>query len=211
MLTISIKDKNILKIEDENNNTIIYGSNQMWFKKRWQRMSGCGPSAVVNILYYLNCTRGNMPSCSNLTKSECLALMDELWSYITPGLGGISSTGMLRNGIQKYLLYKSINIKLESLDVPKKKAFRPDLHKVVTFLANSLKSDSPVAFLNLEHGTILDLDSWHWVTIISLEYDLDEEVAFVGILDGGLEKRIDLSKWLHLTKLGGGFVSFELL
>jgi hypothetical protein len=209
MIINSIKDKNIFRIEEEANKRIFYGSNQEWFMKRWQRLSGCGPSAVANIIYYLNRTRNNITVGSALTRQECLHLMNEIWNYVTPGFGGISSTCMLCNGVRKYLLEKKLSIKLDFLDIPKKNALRPDLHKVILFLSEALKKDSPVAFLNLNHGAIYELESWHWVTIISLEYELDDNMAFVSILDGGIIKRIDLSNWLRTTTLGGGFVSFE--
>jgi hypothetical protein len=83
------------------------------------------------------------------------------------------------------------------------------LQQVVTFLAEALEKDSPVAFLNLEHGGLAELESWHWVTVISLEYDLEAKAAYATILDCGTEKRVNLTSWLETTKLGGGFVSFE--
>ena len=53
------------------------------------------------------------------------------------------------------------------------------------------------------------LDSWHWVTIISLEYVLDGSIAILSILDGGTIKKVDLAQWFNTTALGGGFVSFD--
>jgi hypothetical protein len=209
MVTVSIKDKDILKIEDEESKLSLYGSNQDWYAKRWQRMAGCGPSTVANIIYYLNKAQEDQASRSKLTKKDCLELMNEIWNYVTPNLGGVSSTGMLREGVLKYLEKQKYSIKLDYLDIQKNKAQRPELQQVVSFLVKALKQDSPAAFLNLEHGSIEELDSWHWVTVISLEYELDYSAAYVTILDGGLIKRINLPEWLHTTKLGGGFVSFE--
>lgn len=209
MATFSIHNKNVLKINEELNNEIYYGSNQEWYTKKWQRMSGCGPSTVANIIYYINRTRNLSSNPSDLTKNEILNLMNEIWNYVTPGLLGVSSTGRLCKGVKKYIHFKNMNINLDFLDIPKKKALRPEIQTVMTFLLNAIEMDSPVAFLNLDHGTIRELDSWHWVTIIALEDEQDETNAFVTILDGGLEKRINISEWLRSTKLGGGFVSFE--
>ncbi|HWT76963.1 MAG TPA: hypothetical protein VN258_19865 [Mobilitalea sp.] len=205
----SIKDKNLYKIEDEAAREIYYGSNQDWYGKRWQRLSGCGPSAVANVIYYLSRTREKQDSYPALTKEECLAFMNEIWNYVTPSFGGVSSTAMLCKGMNSYLKEKNLNIQMDSIDIPKKKSLRPDVKQVLQFIMDALKKDSPVTFLNLEHGTILELESWHWVTIVSLEYETDGSTAFVEILDGGLLKRIDLLQWLNTTKLGGGFVSFE--
>lgn len=207
MIIVSIKNKELLKIEDETNQKILYGSNQEWYGKWWQRMSGCGPSTAANILLYLNRACNHETYCPCLSKKECLDLMNEVWGYVKPGFGGVSSTGMLCKGFQKYLQYKNLGIRLESLDIPKKKALRPNIRQMIDFISKSLQMDAPVAFLNLENGKIRELDSWHWVTIISIEYDMDTDSAFIVILDGGIEKRIDLSKWLGMTRLGGGFVS----
>ncbi len=53
-----------------------------------------------------------------------------------------------------------------------------------------------------------DLDPWHWVTIISMEYDEDGKCAFINVLDGGLIKKTNLALWYQTTTLGGGFVNF---
>jgi hypothetical protein len=206
MITYSIKDKEIFRIEEAATNQFFYGTDQEWYKKKWQRMSGCGPSAVANIIYYFNCTRfhGN----PHLTKQDYVKLMEEVWTYVTPSLGGVSSTGMLISGAKGYLEKKSLNIRMDAIDIPKKKQPRPDFGLVLSFLSKALTNDTPVAFLNLDHGTVLEVDSWHWVTIISLEYEKEHNSVSADILDGGLIKRIDLLRWYETTKLGGGFVSF---
>ncbi|HWT26810.1 MAG TPA: hypothetical protein VN131_02620 [Mobilitalea sp.] len=210
MVISSIKDKEIFRIEEEITNQIFYGSNQEWYTKRWQRMAGCGPSTVTNIIYYLNRTRNSEQYTSNLTKSEYLDLMNEIWRFVTPSIGGISSTDMLCKGAQKYLTDRKLKIKLDTLDIPKKYDLRPEFKQVISFIDMALSNDSPVAFLNLDNGTVEELDSWHWVTIIGLEYSLDDEAAVVDFLDEAMVKKIDFSQWLKTTKMGGGFVSFEL-
>jgi hypothetical protein len=210
MITASIKDKNLFIIIEENAEQPLYGSNQEWYLKKWQRMSGCGPSTVTNIIYYLNRTRNNSQCCTNLTKNDCLNLMNEIWNFVTPSFGGISSTNMLCKGVKKYLTENALNIQMDFIDVPKKNSLRPDFKDVLTFINKALEDDTPVAFLNLDHGTVLELDSWHWVTIIGLTYEADGSTAFVDIMDGGLLIQINLSQWYQTTKLGGGFVSFAL-
>lgn len=210
MIIKSIKDRNIFKIEDEVTKQIHYGTNQDWYRKRWQRMAGCGPSAVTNMIHYHNSARSSVPVYRGLTKSECLDLMNEIWNYVTPSLGGVSSTDMMCRGIEKYVKEKQLGLALNFIDIPRKKELRPELQQVLSFLVNALEQDTPIAFLNLEHGTVYELESWHWVTIISLEYETERNTAFVEVLDGGLVKRLDLARWLKTTKLGGGFVSFKL-
>ncbi len=93
-----------------------------------------------------------------------------------------------------------------ALDIPKNRFQRPELSAVSEFLENSLSKDLPVAFLNLDNGDEKRLDSWHWVTVIALDYERDGAAA-VKILDEGRIKQIDLALWLQTTSLGGGFVS----
>jgi hypothetical protein len=110
----------------------------------------------------------------------------------------------------KYLKEKSLNIRMNEIEIPKNKLRRPDFYYVMTLIKEALNNDTPVAFLNLEHGDVSNLESWHWVTIIALEYEPDGSKAFAKILDGGTVKRIELSLWHQTTKMGGGFVSFEV-
>lgn len=208
MATYSINNKNLFRIEEEVTKGIFYGSNQDWYGSKWQRMSGCGPSTVANIVYYIYHAKNNGPTDPVLTKEGILKLMDEIWKYVTPSLGGVSSTAMLRKGVEKYKNEKNITLILDSIDIPKKVPQRPASDKVIDFIKAALEKDSPVAFLNLERGEIEILDSWHWVTITSLNIDSEDGTAYAEILDSGEVKQINLLQWLKTTKLGGGFVSF---
>lgn len=208
MKTYSIQNKELFRIEEEITQAIFYGSNQDWYASRWQRMSGCGPSTVSNIIYYLNRTRDNNLADPVLTKAGIRKLMDEIWDYVTPTLGGVSSTTMLRNGVERYRKEKNLTLRLSSIDIPKKASLRPLPDKVISFISEALEKDSPVAFLNLEAGAIQVLDSWHWVTVVALETDTETGNAYIEILDSGEVKQINLLQWLKTTKLGGGFVSF---
>ncbi len=207
MTTISIKDINLFQIEEETVSMTIYGCDQEWYGKRWQRMAGCGPSTATNMMYYLKKVHYNAEI--GQTKSDFLGLMNVIWEYVTPGMGGVSSTTMLMKGFGKYLKDQKLDHPLDSIDIGKKPEQRPDLSEVILFLEKALREDMPVAFLNLEHGSILELESWHWVTVVTLEYDLEERTAFTTIMDNGILKRIDLAGWLTSTKLGGGFVSLK--
>lgn len=210
METVSIKAKHILKIIDCDEKTDIYGSNQDWYLREKQRRCGCGPATVTNIMYYIQGKHFEKNQNLGLTKERCLELMNEMWGYVTPGPRGIPSTSMLGEGIVKYLHKHKLDIRLDYLDIPEEKQLRPNLATVVAFLHKALENDTPVAFLNLDNGKVDELESYHWVTAISLEYSLDENIAYLNIIDGGDEIKIDLLCWLSTTKAGGGFVSFAL-
>jgi hypothetical protein len=72
-------------------------------------------------------------------------------------------------------------------------------------LRTALSGDRPVAFLNLCNGKEKNLDRWHWVTVVSMEYT---PPVLLRVLDGGTVKTVDLALWRDTTTDGGGFAYF---
>jgi hypothetical protein len=134
--------------------------------------------------------------------------MEEIWKYVTPTKQGIPTTKMFYEALFNYTKAKGLNVEYGFCDVHEDKFRRPELSEIIDFLESALIKDAPVAFLNLCNGEVKNLDKWHWVTIISMEYTEDKNNAFVNILDEGLIKNIDLALWRKTTTLGGGFVYF---
>ena len=134
--------------------------------------------------------------------------MEEIWTHVTPSKEGIPTTRMLYESVMAYAKIKGLNMNYGVCDVPEQQALRPKLADVVHFLDDALAKDTPIAFLNLCNGDETRLEPWHWVTVISLDYDEDGKSAFIEILDEGCIKRIDLDLWHSTTTLGGGFVYF---
>jgi hypothetical protein len=132
--------------------------------------------------------------------------MEKIWEYVTPTKNGVSTTKMFYEAVLSYAKSKGLNIEYEFLDLPKDKSCRPGLPEVLNFLEGALLKDAPVAFLNLCNGAEKNLERWHWVTIISLEYIGNENQVFATIMDNGRIKKIDLSLWYNTTTKGGGFV-----
>ena len=210
MIKTSIQNLSLFKLYDEITQRTYYGGDQEWYTKKWQRLSGCGPTAVSNIVHYINLRQlssglDDLP----ITKSDFLSLMQEVWQYVTPKLGGISSTKMLYDGVLAYAKSKNKTVNIDLIDIPKNRLQRPEIQQVLSFLNKALRDDLPIAFLNLNKGTEEILYSWHWVTITSLEYTEDGKSSFADILDEGIIKKIDLLQWFLTTTLGGGFVSFK--
>lgn len=209
MMTKSIANLNIFKVIDENTRETYYGCNQIWYTKKWQRLSGCGPSVASNIFFYLSQNQSTLElEKSSNSKVNWLSLMEEMWKYVTPSIRGVHKTKMFCEPMLAYTKSKGVNVEYRVCDVPKDKSQRPELKEILNFLEKALGEDAPVAFLNLCNGEEKNLDRWHWVTIISLESAEDGSDAFVNILDGGQIKRIDLALWYNTTTLGGGFVYF---
>ena len=52
MEKVSLSNMGAFKIIDKVTGEIFHGCSQDWFGTYWQRLSGCGPSVVTNILMY---------------------------------------------------------------------------------------------------------------------------------------------------------------
>lgn len=215
-MKISIANKKQLKFKDDHNENIYYGHDQEWYTSDWQRRSGCGPSVACNLFAYLNkhlvasdnenliCSADEKDAVQR--KSQCLPFMEEVWTYVTPTDQGIPSTTLFSERVTAYAQEKKLSVQLSCLDVPEEKSCRPSLEQLFFFLKEALGKDLPIAFLNLCNGEEENLEPWHWVTIISVEYAEEQRLLKTEILDEGREKAIDLSLWLNTTVQGGGFV-----
>jgi len=207
----SISNLELLKFIDESNDNIYFGCDQEWYPTEWQKKAGCGPTTACNILLYLKFLKfGEKTAIRNSSKEFALSQMQEAWSYITPTENGIPTTGIFCQAIIDYYKSKDLSLTCCSFDIPKDKCLRPGFEDVIHFIEDALLADSPVAFLNLCNGDVLDLDSWHWVSIVSLEFNEDGSAGIVEIVDEGIIKKIDLYSWYNTTKLGGGLVYITL-
>lgn len=186
MKSISISNLDFLKIKDQSTHEIYYGCDQEWFFTEWQRNAGCGPSVASNIILYM-LNKGDISGfCHEENcKNQCLLLMEEVWSHVTPTQEGIPTTKMFCDLVLPYLEYKGLNWDCNMIELSEDKKDRPDLLDVLDFLEKALMQDSPVAFLNLCNGTETNLEGWHWVTIISLEYVDETNQVNINILDEG--------------------------
>lgn len=210
MTTISIKNINLLKVYDEKSQETYFGGDQEWYSKKWQRLSGCGPTAATNIFHYLSHSKDISESEKKLnTKESWISLMEELWRYVTPSIRGVHTTKMFYEPLISFAKTKGRNFEHYICEVPKDQSQRPHFQEILKFIEQGLSKDAPVAFLNLNNGDVNNLDKWHWVTIISLEYEEEDQSAFLTILDYGKVKKIDLALWYDSTTLGGGFVYFQ--
>lgn len=211
MKTKSLANLNVFKILDETTHQSNYGCQQLWYPKKWQRLSGCGPTVATNLFFYLSHKHAHLElEESSKSKVNWISLMEEMWKYVTPSLRGVNTTQMFYKPLSAFMKSKGISTDYRFFDISKEIARRPEFREILNFLEEALTQDVPVAFLNLDNGEVENLDRWHWVTIISLECSEDENRASANILDEGQIKSIDLTLWYNTTTLGGGFVYFTL-
>lgn len=189
----------------------LYGCDQEWYRSHWQRISGCGPTAASNLMYYISRSK-QAASGVDMTngKDECLALMEKVWGYVTPTQQGVDTTKRFVDSLGRYLDELHLKADLQVLNIAKDIKKRPTVIDVVAFLDQAMRSDAPVAFLNLCNGEETALEEWHWVTVISLELEEETSQVYIEILDESQIKRINLSLWLSTTTRGGGFVYIDV-
>lgn len=200
---ISIAHPEYLRITDEYGRA-HYGGNQAWYRAFWQRQAGCGPTVAATLCAYLAKTR---PACALLCghdssrKAGFLALMSDLWEYVTPGMGG-SSVEIFTEGITRYAASKSIALTCEVLDIPKEKENRPSKERVATFFHKAFAEDLPIAFQNYSNGELKNLESWHWVTLVAYE----EGTFFAEMYDQSRRDTLDIPLYLATAARAGKFV-----
>ena len=189
----------------------VWGCNQDWYPRNWQRRAGCGPTTATNLLIYHQ-RAGRIQLRDQLgTTDEALDVMQQLWHHVKPTLRGVHTPGIFQFGLKRLLQEMArelddAQIQLEpvSLLIPRQARLRPTLAQVTDFIAEGLAQDSPVAFLNLHNGSLKKLDRWHWVTLTSL--DVRANTAEAEVCDNTNRFAIDLQAWYETTLLGGGFV-----
>ena len=184
------------------------GADQEWYADEGQRKAGCGPTTASHLVSYLADTRpgwGDLYPSHSRRKRDFLALMNEMWEHVTPGRMGVNTLHAFVRGLESYAREKGLELPIRELDVPALKSARPTVGQCAAFLRTALAADSPVAFLNLSHGLVKELDSWHWVTIVGLEQHGDGLMQTT-ILDGGREYAVDFRLWFQSTRAGGGLI-----
>lgn len=209
MIKFSLKNPETFYRIEENSEKCSYGCEQEWYHTDWQKQAGCGPTTACNLMSYMEFSSLGQQKQISISKEYRLLRMQESWEYVTPGEKGIPTTEMFCDSFLNFAKVKDMNVSCHSIHISQETNLRPEFHDVVRFIEVAMLNDSPVAFLNLCNGEVSNLDEWHWVTIISLEYDEDTTEVYVDILDEGLIKKIDFELWYHTTTLGGGFVYFE--
>ncbi len=194
-----IKNIDQLTVRDPLGGSTMGGS-QLWYRERWPRLSGCGPTAAANIVWYYARTRPELRSLCNVggaDRAHFLRLMDEMFTFVTPGMQGVNSANIFMDGITRYGEAHGVCFKTHVMEAGR----RANENDVRDFIVRALKNDAPVAFLNLSNGALENLESWHWVTIVALNEHMTASIA-----DQGRIFEIDLGKWLQTTRLGGALV-----
>jgi len=188
--------------------TMAAGGDQLWYTDLWAQKAGCGPVAACNMVWYLGRCSPELATLCDLGEADqaaFLSLMQEMFTHIKPGKGGIHSSALFAPGLERYCAKRGLPLRTACLEIPRKPRCAPSLEEARAFLTRWLGSGWPVAFLNLSNGRLRRPDSWHWVTIIAV----CPETLRVRISDGGKLYEANLGTWLQTSVLGGALVALH--
>ncbi len=181
------------------------GADQEWYPQLWQRKAGCGPTTASNLVAYNGNGHPSLGLQPITEKDGMVALMETMWTYITPGIMGVHLVSQFTRGLERYLADYKLPLRVASLALAKDRRQRAGFDEVEAFLLSSLADNQPVAFLNLSNGEVENLDPWHWVTIVGLQQEVEGGKLVVQVYDAGKRWLIDLTTWYHTTTRSAGF------
>ena len=207
MQQITIKTPELLEFTTPDG-TLCTGGHQEWYDTKWHKMSGCGPVAASNLIWYQAHTRENLRGLCDTVNGgydDYRVLMDAMFGYITPGRGGIHNSGLFVPGLLAYCRERGLKMEADWLEIRHKPRRAPKLNDVRDFLTRWLEKDCAVAFLNRSNGKLKLPDSWHWVTILALE-----PISMTAkISDEGRTYEADMGNWINTSFLGGALVALH--
>jgi hypothetical protein len=204
-----LSDLSNFDVLDETSGLHSAGLNQEWYGDWWRRRAGCGPATFSNAVLYTSAASAvlNGKERRVWTRTDGVRLMDEVWGHVTPGMAGLNTTGMMREGARSFAHSLGVDLNVDVLDVPSNRQNRPSEKEAAAFIISALRRDSPPAFLNLCNGCEARLDAWHWVTAVGIMPG-EAGGSLLEVLDNGETFSIQLGAWLSTTNKGGGFVAF---
>ena len=189
----------------------FYGGDQDWFLKRWQQKSGCGPVAAANILAYLAFRDEKYRALygyEDLSKENFTAFMNEVIKAVSPvRVGnlsfGIPSLSSFAGKVEKFAASRGVELKAQWAE---KRTGNHD--QAVEYIRRGLEADLPVALIvhwNVKWMRDEELSGfqYHWVTVMKMHYDEEEDAWLVTVSSWGEEYTLNFKDvWNHSTYAG---------
>jgi hypothetical protein len=146
-----------LQVTDSNSSEIFCGSDQEWFPTERQRLTGCGPSAAANILFYID--RKDNSGCCGRNRTDLLSFMEEAWQSVTPGKDGIPSTAIFLEKVEQYAKLHGKTFHYFVLNIPTQQSERPSLSTVTEFIRQGLRSFPKLKIPHQSHADFCSTDT----------------------------------------------------
>ena len=83
-------------------------------------MAGCGPTSCSKIMWYLSQTKEQykgLCTYDGTTYEGFLKLMEDIWSYVTPGLMGVNKLELFEEGAMRYGKDKGYDLSCKSFRI----------------------------------------------------------------------------------------------
>lgn len=173
-------------VQEKDGKRAGYGGNQDWFPDEWQRKAGCGSTNAANMAAYYGLRTPGMEALYEgrrdlILKEDYLALMEEMYRRMTPGVMGYPYP--VRMGRQFAAYAKERGVALKPVAICHWKDWREGFSRI----REAIDRENPVGLLILFHrAPELQEDIWHWVTVTGYGLpEAEEEEPTVILSDCG--------------------------
>lgn len=162
MVTVELKFPSIV---DEEGKTVGYGGNQDWYPLYWQRRAGCCATNAANMaaFYGLSCPGMEAMytgSREPIYQKEYLALMEDMYQRMTPGVMGYPYLAKAGKRFVEYAAERDIFLK------PVAHCHWKHWREAFAIIKQAIDEQRPVGMLILFHrAEELKEDIWHWITV----------------------------------------------
>ncbi len=203
-----------------------WGGQQAWFSRSWQRSRGCSVTAASLITAYMARkagqvslfrpyrhalrSRGFVDARHVYSKAEFLEHMEDLWTYLHPGLLGIYRPRQMKQALEQFCRDRGHSFHALSYRLKPRlfKRTAKTYEEMLDFIQSQLLFDAPLAMLIYDRGKLRTVQSWHWVSVIGIHFNKGQQ-ARLTLIDHGNWLELDLDQWFQTTRLGGAFVSCQ--
>ncbi|GIP19777.1 C39 family peptidase [Paenibacillus sp. J22TS3] len=182
-------------------NTYSYGGDQNWYDTTTKKDRGCGPTAAANLTNYLAKIKdpvkyGKLYVGNTNSKTDFVAHMDKLYSYIDPGMFGETSGTDFTSDVERFARDRGVALK----GVTNSASFTLD--NVANYIKAGLNINSPVATLNTKKWSDYEYE-WHWMTITKYYRDVNDN-RWIAVSTWGQRRSIDYR--VHFDAMANGWV-----
>ncbi|BAL01600.1 hypothetical protein OBV_44010 [Oscillibacter valericigenes Sjm18-20] len=207
---ISVAHPEFLKVTDLQTHQSYLGGAQEWYASEWGRKAGCGPTCAANLTAYLALTRPTLRALyhgKDTDRMEFLRHMEKIFPFVAPGPMGLNRVELFSEGVVAFAASRNILLIPHVFAVSgNRNPDRPPVSALMEFVRAGLAADCPLGFLNLSRGREKNLQDWHWISIISADFETDQLTARAS--DEGVLREFDLRLWYLSTRMNGGLAYF---
>lgn len=158
------KIKEISDIQIIYGDELFYGPDQHWYKKKWDALSGCGPTTAAIVTAHM---AQNIDSCKALyaydfpmDSETFLKHMDSIHNFVKPGAKGLTDPHFFGSKTVVYAASKSVKIDYKVMD----RSY--DFETVFGEIKGVIdKGILPSLLILRNPHKELDDFTWHWMPI----------------------------------------------